>query len=566
MASTIEKVKQQILDLTLNAVGEKIEASKLEITLPPNPDWGDFAVPCFYLTKVWRRSPNQIADDLKAKIRPAGLIKSVQNIGPYLNFYLDYKFFGEAILKEIKEKKDNYGRLNLSREKMMLEYSQPNTHKEFHVGHLRNAVLGSALARLYGFVGYDVLPVNYIGDIGAHVAKCLWALKKFHGKEKPPTNKGEYLGKIYAEAAQKTEVNEKYKAEADAVLQKLETGDKKWLALWQKTRNWSLADFKEIYKVLDCRFAKIFYESEVEKPGKKIVADLLKRGLAEKSEGAVVINLEKYGLKVFLLLKSDGSSLYSTKDLALAQLKFKKYKIDQSLVVTDSRQSFYFQQLFKTLELLGFKEKTVHVPYEFVTLSSGAMASRRGNVILFNDFYQQVCAQAEAETKKRHANWPAKKVKAVANKIALAAIKFNLLKTGNGNVIVFDIKEALSFEGFSGPYLLYTISRIGSVLKKAKLATRVDYQKLNSDLEKQILLKLAYFPAVVKEAAISYQLSEVAQYLFDLARLFSGFYQSLPILNSPAGVRSARLALIAAVRQTLVNGCRLLGLTPVDKM
>ncbi|MBI5765879.1 arginine--tRNA ligase, partial [Candidatus Falkowbacteria bacterium] len=254
--------------------------------------------------------------------------------------------------------------------------------------------------------------------------------------------------------------------------------------------------------------------------------------------------------------------------LALTELKFKKYKIDKSVVVTDSRQSFYFQQLFKTLKVMGFDKQMVHITYEFVTLKEGAMSSRAGNVILFEDFYEQVLRRAKEETKKRHKDWSDKKIKATAEKIALAAIKFNMLKIGNNNVIVFDIEEALSFDGFSGPYLQYTCSRISSVMKKAGRAgiAEINYAKLNSDIEKELMLKLAEFPPAVQEAVKTYQPSEVAKYLFDLARLFSNFYQKLPILNSEEATRKARLVLVGAVEQVLNNGLELLGIEPLREM
>lgn len=568
MEYSIKKVKDQILDMVAKAVDREVDKSQLEITVPPDSEMGDFAVPCFYLAKLLMRSPNQIADDLKKKIHPAGSIKSVQNMGPYLNFTINPGVFGKKVITEIRRKKVAYGALKLGREKIMIEYSQPNTHKEFHIGHIRNVAVGNSLVNICKQVGYKVIPVNYIGDIGSHVAKCLWALKKFHDGEKLPANKGKFLGQIYSEAVQKVEANPEYKKEADEVLQKLENGDKEWLALWKKTRQWSLDEFDKIYTILNAKFDHIFYESEVEKPGKKIVHELLEKGVAEKSEGAVIIDLEKYDLKKFLLLKSDGSTLYATKDIALAQLKFKKYKIDKSIVVVDARQSFYFQQLFKTLNIIGFNKEMVHVPYEFVTLKNGAMSSRAGNVVLFEDFYSQVTSIARVETKKRHPDWSDKKTNDTAEKIALAAIKFNMLKVGNNNVIVFDIDEALSFDGFSGPYLQYTCSRISSVLKKAGSFSISDtnYAKLNSDIEKELILKLAEFPEAVKEAAESYQPSEITKYLFDLARLFSNFYQKMPILNSEEATKKARLALVGAVYQALTNGLGLLGIEPLNEM
>ncbi|NCN07699.1 arginine--tRNA ligase [Candidatus Falkowbacteria bacterium] len=564
----ILKIKKQIIDLIAQAIEVDFDLHKLEVVVPPDSMMGDLAVPCFYLSKITRQSPNQIAQELAEKINSGGVIKEIKNIGAYLNFFIDPEILGKSVNNEIQKNKDIYGGAKNSPKKIMLEFSQPNTHKEFHVGHLRNAILGNSLVNILRFSGHKVTAVNYIGDIGAHVAKCLWAYDKFYSAKELPENKGKFLGQVYTDGSQKIESNLEYKKEVDEVLQKLETGDKKWTALWKKTRKWSLDDFDRIYKILGVKFDHFFYESEVEKPGKKMVAELLEQGVAQKSEGAVIIDLEKYHLKQFLLLKSDGSSLYSTKELALAKLKFEKFKIDESIVVVDSRQSFYLQQFFKTMEVIGFDKKMIHIPYEFVTLKDGAMASRKGNVVLFEDFYNQVVDRATIETKNRHEDWPEKKINEVARKIALSAIKFNMLKVGNNSVITFDIDEALSFDGFSGPYIQYTCSRISSVLKKAKVTTfsTIDYSKLNSDLEKEILLQLASFPEVVAESAKNYDPSQVAKYLFDLAKLFSAFYQKSPIINSTKEIKEARLILVDSIRKVLINGLDLLGIEPLDQM
>ncbi|MFA6227603.1 MAG: arginine--tRNA ligase [Patescibacteria group bacterium] len=564
----INKLQKEILSAVEKAVGQELDISQLEITRPPEAAMGDLAVPCFYLTKLLRISPNQVALEIKQKIKLPTGVKSVSNFGPYLNFFLNEKHLAKAVISEVKKKEDKYGRLPWKKEKVMIEYSQPNTHKEFHVGHLRNAVLGSALVNLYRFVGQKVIAVNYIGDIGSHVAKCLWALDKFHKKDpEPAEHKGQYLGRIYSEAVQKTEASEKYRQEAQVVQKKLEAGDKYWTALWKKTRAWSLQEFDGIYKILGIKFDKFFFESEVEKPGKKIVAELLAQGVAEKSEGAIIIDLEQYGLKQFLLLKSDGTSLYSTKELALAKLKFDKYKIDASYVVVDSRQSFYFQQFFKTLEIMGFHKKTKHIAYEFVTLPEGAMASRQGNVVLFEDLLAEMAALAQAETAKRHSDWGKAEIASTAEKIALAAIKFSMLKVGKNSVIVFNPQEALSFDGYSGPYLQYTVTRINSILRKNKsISQTVDYALLADPAEKELLIKLAEFPQAINEAAQEFEPSTLGKYLFDLAKIFSSYYQEVPILNSEDKLRSARLALIAGVRQVLTNGLDLLGIETLERM
>ncbi len=568
MKYAIDKIKGQILEQIAHAIDRDLSNAKIDFEVPPNPEMGDLAVPCFYFAKLIGRSPNQIAQEIKEAIPTGGIIKSIQNVGPYLNFFLDASVLSRMILPGVLKEKEDYGQLNISHDQIMIEYSQPNTHKEFHIGHSRNVFLGGSLINLFRFCGYKVTAVNYLGDIGSHVAKCLWALDKFHSHDELPENKGKYLGQIYTEAVQKIEANPEYKKEADEVLQKLESGDKKWMTLWQKTRKWSLDQFNYIYKLIGAEFDDVFYESEVEKPGKKVVADLLARGIAEKSQGATIIDLEKYNLKQFLLLKSDGSSLYSTKDIALAQLKFKKYKkIKESLVVVDSRQSFYFQQLFQTLKIMGFNEKLVHVPYEFVTLKEGAMASRAGNAVLFEDFYNEVVTRAISETSKRHTDWTEKKIKTTAQKIALAAIKFNMLKVGNNSVITFDIEEALSFDGYSGPYIQYTCSRINSLLKKGKNAySGAEYAKLNQEIEKTLMLKIADFSVEVKKAIEELEPSVIAKYLFELSRIFSNFYQKVPILSAEADTKRARLALCFATGQTLKNGLKLLGIESLKEM
>lgn len=567
MDYALGRIKAQIIDLVGQAIGQEFDHHKVEITVPPSSELGDLAVPCFYFSKLLRRSPNQIAAELQRSIHSAGIIERLDAAGPYLNVTLNQGVLGADVVGEVLRLKARYGR-GQTGGTAMIEYSCPNTHKEFHVGHIRNNVLGASLVNIYAANGITVIPVNYIGDIGAHVAKCLWGLEKFHTADQVPDQKGKYLGTIYSEAVAAIDGHPEFKAEADEVLQKLEHGDKHWTALWKKTRAWSLAEFDQIYKLLGITFKRTFYESEVEKPGKKLVEQMLADGLAKVSDGAVVVDLEKYDLKHFLVLKSDGSSLYATKDLALAKLKFDTYKVDRSLHVIDTRQSFYLQQLFKTLELIGLTLPMTHVPYEMVTLKDGAMSSRSGNVVAFEDFYDQVVARAQHETVARHADWSPEQVATVARAIALSAIKFNMLKVGTTSIIVFDIEEALSFDGYSGPYVLYTVTRITSLLAKAGWSRpgRVDYSVLTTALEKELLLTLGSYPEIIATALERNDPSVIAKYVFEISQLYATLYQTLPVLTSDEAIRKARLALAAATRQVLVNGLALLGIEPLDQM
>jgi arginyl-tRNA synthetase len=376
------------------------------------------------------------------------------------------------VLGDVGEDESGYGKGRrgggAEGRRLLIEYGQPNTHKEVHVGHLRNFFLGLSVVRTLEAAGNPVTPLSYIGDVGAHVAKCLWAYKKYHGGERPEKgSEGKFLGAIYTEASRRIEENEALKDEVAAVQRALEAGEPEWTALWQETRQWSLDEMNAIFAELGCEFDRIYFESEVEAPGKELVKKMLADGLAKMSQGAVIMDFESEGLGVFLLLKSDGSALYSTKELALAKLKFEQYPdASASIHIVDTRQSLYFKQFFRTLELMGFDKRLVHLAYDFVTLKEGAMSSRKGNVVTYAEFRDEMTARAAKETRQRHEDWDEEKVLATARIIAQGAMKFAMLKQDSDKPIVFDPKEALAFEGFTGPYVQYAHARMCSILKK----------------------------------------------------------------------------------------------------
>jgi arginyl-tRNA synthetase len=413
--------------------------------------------------------------------------------------------------------------------------------------------------------GEKVISANYIGDIGAHVAKCLWCLKEFHSGEKLPENKASYIGKIYVEAAERIEKDESLKDAVQEVQRLLESGDKEWNALWKETRQWSLDEFNSIYDKLGVKFDVFYYESQVEKEGKKIVEKLLSDGIAEMSEGAVIVDLKEYGLDIFLALKRDGTSLYSTKDLALAKKKFKDYDLDESVYIVDGRQSTYFKQLFKVLEIMGFKKKLVHVPYEFVSTPQGVIASRAGNVILFEDYYESARQNLIKETKERHPEWTSKKLEENASVLALAALKFWMLKHDTGSEIMFTAESALSLEGETGTYLLYVIARINSITRQVKF-TKGDPSLLKEPEEKKLVRLLWAYPQAVEQATRQLKPHIIARHMLEIAQSFNTFYHQHQVLKAEPELRNARLALIDAVRQTIENGLKLLGIETVEEM
>ncbi|MFH1211646.1 MAG: arginine--tRNA ligase, partial [Candidatus Woesearchaeota archaeon] len=416
---------------------------------PKDVSLGDYAFPCFALSKKFRKSPAEISSDLSLKIKPDRVIAKIESKGPYLNFFIAKGDFAESVLKSIFSQKGDYGKGPKKTDRVMVEYSQPNTHKAFHVGHLRGTSIGESLSRILKFSGYKVVQANYMGDTGAHVAKWLWCYMKFHKGERPPKENAEkWIASIYVEAVGKT--TEDTQKEIDEVNYKLENNlDKELKKLWQESRKWSLDCFDLIYKELDAHFDALFFEGELDKRAKEISESLIAKKIVEVSDGATIIDLKKYNLGVWVLLRKDGTVLYSAKDLALAERKFTEFKIDKSIYVVGAAQSMHLSQLFKTLELMGFKnaEKCHHLSFLEVRLPTGKMSSRTGQNILYSDLKHELLGKLKEEVDKRHPDWDEKRKESSVQSIFSAAIKFDMLLQDYNRVIVFDIARAMDFEG-----------------------------------------------------------------------------------------------------------------------
>jgi len=378
---------------------------------------------------------------------------------------------------------------------------------------------------------------------------------------------------MYAEASSYIKEHEDdVKPELDELQKKLETRDKEVMKLFKETRQWSLDGFKKIDKELGLKYKEIFLESDVKDSGQKIVDELLAKKIAQVGErGAIIIDLTQCGLDIALLRKSTGAGVYLTSDLGLAVKKFKKYKVDESINITGSEQDFYFKQLFKVLELYGFKHKMSHIGYGLVNLPSGKMSSRAGNVILYDDLRDEIFTHMLAETGKRHTDWSKKKMEKTAWVLTMAILKFTMQKHEANKVITFDLKEAVSFEGFSAPYLLYVVARINSLLKKSKVSKVLKVHKVLDELvaseEKSLLLMMGDYGEVIKKALENKNPSVIAKYCFDLAQTFNDFYNKHSVLNAEnKELASARLALCSAVRKVLVDALGLLTIETVEEM
>ena len=408
----------------------------------------------------------------------------------------------------------------------MIEYSQPNTHKEFHVGHGRNVCLGDSLSRILKYNGFQVCPVNYIGDEGTHVAKCLWQIKQEQASL-PKENQVEWYGQRYVAANEKIaaaqdEDKVRYQKEISDVLSELEQKKGDFYDLWLESKKHCLEDFNRIYKWLDVHFDHFFFESEVSEESQNIVDEYIEKGIFKESQGAWGIDMEPHKLGFFMARKSDGTTLYITKDLALAREKFRSFKIDESLYVVGNEQNFHFQQLFKALEIMGFKEakQCKHLSYGHVKLPSGKMSSRKGTAITFNELMQIMLAKVSTKLEKYQEEWSPEELEDTAHKLAVGAIKYGMLSTDPQKEIIFDADLWTSLEGNSGPYLMYSYARTQSILKKANASKENNYihyeNALGHETEQELLRYLYDFNETSLQAYKAYKPSLIAHHLYDM--------------------------------------------------
>ncbi len=577
----LDNIKKEIVDAINQAFGQEIVRVS-DLIYPPDKEMGDISLPCFNISKELGDSPAKIAQNLVSDFGSTiSAVSSTNAVGPYLNFKIKTNILAKELITEINKKPIEYGKNKSGKKKkVMLEYSNANTHKEYHVGHLRNISYGDAVNRILAANGYKSIPVSYINDFGIHVAKTLWALNEYFkdqepGDNKPSSakataNKGEFLAQVYVKGAQESKDNQVNKRMVEGMMKKIETGKGEEYKQWQKTREWSIAQFDQIYKELDIEFEHIFYESEYIEEGKKLIPELVDKGIFKKSQGAIIADLEEYGLGVLVVLRSDNTATYPVADIPLAMAKQKKYRADTSVYVVDVAQTLYFKQLFKILELMGHKEELEHLAYEFVKLPGGAMSSRTGNIVSYEELKQKLMDKTVAETKERHSDWSEEKIKATAITLAISAMKFEMIKVGAKQIITFDIKKALEFSGYTAAYLLYTVARINSIFKKAesrkqKAESRY-FDKLKETSEHRLLMQAAKYPEIVKRAGESYDPSGIARYLFELAQEFNDYYHQVSILKAEKGIKEARLALLQSIQTVLKNGLGLLGIVTLEEM
>jgi arginyl-tRNA synthetase len=557
----VNLLKKPLKDLKIVLTGEQIEKT---IESPPSPEMGDYAFPCFSLAEKLKMNPHEIALQVREKIGDflETEFYDIQVEGSYVNFFVNRKSLARQTVWDIITQKKNYGRATIgNKKKAIVEFSSPNIAKPFGIGHLRSTIIGNSIANILEFSGYKTVRINYLGDWGAQFGRLLAGYRKF-GREKEllkdPIN---YLLKIYVKTNKK-----QYEKIAREEFKKMEEEDKKTLMLWKLFKGFTMEDFKKMYKLLKIKFDAYEGESNYNKKAKALLEELKEKKIVKKSQGAYVINLEEYGLGNALVEKSDGTTLYATRDLSAAIDRYKRYKFDRMIYEVGQEQKLYFRQLFKTLEILGYKwsKDCVHADHGLYLDKDGKkFSTRKGKMVFLKDIIDETLGLAKKEIKKREPSVSKRGLDEKALKIAIAAIFYGDLKNNRQNNIVFDLKKFVSFEGDTGPYILYSYARASSIIKKIDVKEKFQVYDLE-DKELELVKKLSQFPEVVLAAQQSLNPSLVANYSYHLAQTFNEFYHGCRVLGSQQ--ETFRLALVQSFRQVLKNSMSLLGIDVLDKM
>ena len=522
----------------------------------------------------------EIATGIAERLGRTPEFSRIEAVNGYLNLYFSATEFSARVVDTILDQGASYGHGVLKNERVMVEFSQPNTHKAFHVGHLRSAILGDTLSRILEGAGFEVIRANYPGDIGLHVIKWLWNYLSFHSNEHPTGDITRWMGNLYAEATRRLEENPEYEAAVRDLYVRWDHRDRDLVEAWQKTRQWSLDGFNEIYNLLNIHFDIYYFNSQVEHSGKQVVDELIQKGIAEdeRPQGPVIVKIdellgyqkEKY--RTLVILRSDNTALYSTEDLALAIQKFTDYPdLCRSLYVVDVRQSLHFQQVFKTLEIAGypFAIKCQHIPYELVNLPGNVvMASREGTVVLLDEFIQEATSRAKQIVQEKNPELSDNQKQKVARAVALGALRYSMLARDNTKTVTFDWEKALDFDGQAAPYVQYAHVRANSILRKMDEALP-ESSKPNHELhpsEVQLIDWISRLPGEVQRAAAEYKPLHLTNLGYEIARAFSDFYNQCPVLKAEPDTRRFRLRLVAATKQALSNVLNLLGIIAPDVM
>ena len=537
------------------------------LALPPNTEMGDFALPCFKLAKSMRKAPALIAEEIKG-VYPAGdpLVAEVSAVNGYVNFKIDRAFWAKETLGEILSKRERYGASDEGKGKTVcIEYSSVNIAKPFHIGHLSSTVIGSALYKLHKFLGYPSVAINHLGDYGTQFGKLISAYKRWGKREDIEKGGLRALNALYVRFHEEAEKDESLNDEARAFFKKIEDKDEESVALFEWFKELTLKDVGKIYDMLDVHFDSWAGESFYIDKMQPVIDELREKGLLVESEGAQIVDLEAYGMPPCIILRSDGASLYATRDLAAAIYRKETYDFYKSLYVVAYQQNLHFKQFFKVLELMGkeWAKDLVHVAYGMVSLEDGSMSTRRGKVVYLEDVIQKCVEKAQSIISEKNPSLENKEE--IAKTVGVGAVIFGALYNNKIKDITFSYDKVLNFEGETSCYVQYTCARANSVLAKGGAAKGYTVGEVLPQ-EFEVIKQLSEFPATLQDALDKYEPCFIARYAVDLAQKYNIFYFDCKILNAEEEERNFRLALTEATLITLKNALSLLGIGVPEKM
>lgn len=535
------------------------------IAFPPNTEMGDYALPCFKFAKILRNSPVQIAEDIKNSYACDGVICEVSAVNGYVNFKIDKKGLTRDVICEILEKGDKYGSSDVGKGKTIcIDYSSVNIAKPFHIGHLSTTVIGGSLYKIYSFLGYKVVGINHLGDYGTQFGKLISAYKHWGNRDEVEKGGIHAINSLYVRFNE--EATPEMEQEAREYFRLIESGDKKANELFELFKSLTLSYVQKIYEKLNIKFDSYAGERFYTDKMQPVVDELREKGLLVESEGAQIVDLEKYSMPPCLILRSDGASLYATRDLAAAIYRKNTYDFYKCLYVVAYQQNLHFKQVFKVLELMGreWAKDLIHVAYGMVSLEDGAMSTRKGKVVWLEDVISKCVEKAYAVISEK--NPDADNKEQIAETVGMGALIFGALYNNKIKDIVFSYDKVLSFEGETSVYVQYTCARAKSVLAKSGVEGSSSENYAPNTEEYEVIKTLASFGEVVNEAGEKYEPSLVARYAVDLAQKFNKFYIECKILTAGEDEKNFRLALTKATLQTLENALKLLGIGVPEKM
>ena len=561
-SNVVDIISQAVHVLDRDSINELVE-------IPPTYDMGDYAFPTFKLAKEFRKSPNMIAEELVEKFSRSELFASIEAKGSYVNFFINREMLAKSVIEDVIEQKDRYGSSDLGgNRKVLVEFSSPNIAKPFHIGHIRTTVIGNSLAKIYDFLGFDVVKINHLGDYGTQFGMLISAYKKWGDREIIEQNPIKELLALYIKFNDEADKDETLRDEARYWFKKLENKDSEAIELWEWIRKISLKEFNRVYDLLNISFDSFTGESFYSDKMPSALEEMKQKGIVEESEGALIVDLEEYDMPPALIMKKDGSTLYTTRDVAAALYRKKHYDFYKNIYVVGSQQNLHFKAWIKIIELMGYDwaKDCIHVPFGMVSLEEGTLSTRKGRVVFLEDVLNKAIESTRKIIEERNPGLEDKEN--VAKQIGIGAILFQELFNQRIKDYTFNWEKTLSFEGETGPYVQYTHARANSLLEKGefKESNEISFAELSGEDEINIIRMIYDFPNVIISSMEKNEPFFITRQIVEIAKAFNTFYNSKQIIVENEEIKNARLSLVYATKTVIKVGLSLLGIEAPNKM